>query len=95
MADVGWQRRSPGDALAPKEDEAGHVGADLIAEGVEVGQVEALQIGAAKDATIPAGVTLLGSSGPTRDRQSVSAEWSFDAPTDWRPYLEQAEASLR
>jgi len=57
-------------------------------------EVEA-QLAAARDATIPGGVNLLRSSGPTRQGQSVSAEWSFETPTDWRPYLEQTEVALR
>jgi hypothetical protein len=57
-------------------------------------EVEA-QLAAARDATIPGGVNLLRSSGPTRQGQAVSAEWSFEAPTAWRPYLEQADAALR
>ncbi len=57
-------------------------------------EVEA-QLAVARDATTPAGVTLLSSSGPKREPHSVSAEWSFEAPADWQRYREQAEASLR
>jgi hypothetical protein len=57
-------------------------------------EVEA-QLAAARDATIPGGIHLLHNSGPTREGQSVSAEWSFEAPVDWRRYLEQTEAALR
>lgn len=54
-----------------------------------------MQLSIAKDATIPAGVTLRAGSGPTRAGDLVSAEWSFDAPTDGQPYREQADGSLR
>jgi hypothetical protein len=54
-----------------------------------------VQLATARGATIPGGVILTSSSGPTREGHSVSAEWSFEAPSDCRPYLEQAEASLR
>jgi hypothetical protein len=57
-------------------------------------EVEA-QLAAARDATIPRGVALLSRAGPTRASVVVSAEWSFEAPMDWLPYLHQAEASLR
>lgn len=54
-----------------------------------------VQLSIAKDATIPVGVTLLAGSGPTREGNVISADWAFEAPTDWRPYREQAEESLR
>jgi hypothetical protein len=57
-------------------------------------EVEA-QLAIVRDATIPAGVTLVGSSGPEREAHSVSAEWSFEAPADWERYLDAAHASLR
>jgi hypothetical protein len=53
------------------------------------------QVAAVKDATIPGGVTLLSSSGPRREGLSMSAEWAFELPTDWRAYVEQTDMSLR
>ena len=57
-------------------------------------EVEA-QIAVARDATIPAGITLSGSSGPKREAHWVRADWAFEAPADWQRYLEGTVASLR
>ena len=52
------------------------------------------QIATARNATIPSGVSLAESSGPTRQGSMVSTEWSFDLPTDWDAYAEATTASL-
>ena len=57
-------------------------------------EVEA-QLTMARDATIPAGVTLAQSSGPTHNGSVVSAEWSFEVEAGWIPYGRQATASLQ
>ena len=52
------------------------------------------QIATARNATIPSGISLAESSGPTRQGSMVSAEWSFDLQTDWDAYAEATTASL-
>jgi hypothetical protein len=56
-------------------------------------EVEA-QLAAARTATVPQGVSLANSSGPTRQAYVVSADWSFDLQTDWDTYASRGVASL-
>jgi hypothetical protein len=53
------------------------------------------QFAAAKDATIPVGVTLAEQSGPARDHDVVSAAWSFDLSTSWDEYRATAVTTLQ
>jgi uncharacterized lipoprotein YajG len=57
-------------------------------------QVET-QLSIARDATIPAGVTLLVNSGPTRESSLVSAEWSFNVQVGWVTYRNEVITSLQ
>jgi len=64
------------------------------AEGRRISSEVEAQLAAARNATVPSGVSLADSSGPTRQPYSVSAEWSFDLQTDWAVYASQGVASL-
>ena len=57
-------------------------------------EVEA-QVAAARNATIPSGISLTDGSGPTREDSLVSAQWSFELQGDWEGYASQTGASLQ
>jgi hypothetical protein len=66
----------------------------LIACGGAPDAAVEAQFAVARNATIPSGVRLADSSGPTRQAHMVSAEWSFDLQTDWDAYTSQGVAAL-
>jgi len=53
------------------------------------------QIGRAKDATVPAGVTLTRYAGPTRKDVVVSAECTFEVQVGWAAYESEVTGLLR
>jgi hypothetical protein len=64
-------------------------------QGMRISSAVEMQLAAARNASIPAGITLADNSGPTRRGFLVLAEWSFGLRTDWDAYASEVMASFQ